>query len=83
MNIKLLPNLEADVIALVEEYGYEPSELISVGLGYVGLFLKERAKGNSMVVLSDSGRILIDFKMPPAENIDKIAKALLATVEAS
>jgi hypothetical protein len=62
MKINLQPDLTEDVLALTQEYGYAPSEIISVGIALATVLLKERRLGNQVVVVTPRGDRVAEFQ---------------------
>jgi hypothetical protein len=62
MKIKLHSNLAEKVLALTQEHGYTPDEVISIGIALATVLLEERRLGNQIVVVDPNGKQLAEFK---------------------
>ena len=80
MKLKLEPDLTADVLALTNEYGYVPDEIISIGIALATVLLKERAAGNRVVVITPAGEVISEFREVEPKAIHTIVKGYLETV---
>ena len=80
MKLKLEPDLAADVLALTNEYGYVPDEIISIGIALATVLLKERAAGNRVVVITPSGELASEFREVEPKAIYHLVKSYVESV---
>jgi hypothetical protein len=80
MYLKLQPNLSEDVLALTNEYGYTPGEIISIGIALATVLLKERREGNRVVVVAPEGERLAEFQEVEPKAIYELAKEYVQSI---
>ena len=80
MKLKLEPDLTADVLALTEEYGYVPDEIISIGIALATVLLKERREGNRVVVVTPVGDLVSEFREVEPKAIYQVVKSYLDSI---
>jgi hypothetical protein len=61
MNVILQPELAEQVLALTNEFGYTPAEIVSIGIALSRVLFRERTLGNEVVVLNSEGRRVAEF----------------------
>jgi hypothetical protein len=80
MNIKLLPDLTTNVLALTSEYGYTPDEIISIGIAFASILLKERSLGNRVVIVDAEYQKVAEFKQVEPRAITEMAEKYVRSV---
>jgi hypothetical protein len=80
MKIKLRSDLAEDVLALTQEYGYTPAEIISVGIALATVLLKERRLGNRVVIVAPGGERLAEFQEVEPKAIYEMAKEYIRSI---
>jgi hypothetical protein len=80
MNIKLNPELTEKVLALTNEHGYAPDEIISIGIALATVLLKERRLGNRVVVVDPNGHTVGEFREVEPKAIHEMAKEYVQSV---
>jgi len=80
MKLKLEPDLTADVLALTNQYGYGPDEIISIGIALATVLLKERAAGNRVVVITPAGDLVSEFREVEPKAIYHLVKGYVESV---
>jgi hypothetical protein len=74
MKIKLQPSLTEKVLALTQEHGYAPDEVISIGIALASVLLEERRLGNRIIVVDPNGDQLAEFKEVEPKAIHEIVQ---------
>jgi hypothetical protein len=80
MKINLHSDLTEDVLALTQEYGYAPAEIISVGIAFATVLLKERRLGNQVVVVTPQGHRVAEFQEVEPKAIFEMAKEYVGSI---
>ena len=80
MNIKLLPDLTTNVLALTSEHGYTPDEIISIGIAFASVLLKERRLGNRVVVVDAEYQKVAEFKEVEPKAVREMAEKYVRSV---
>jgi hypothetical protein len=80
MKINLQSDLTEDVLALTQEYGYAPAEIISVGIALATVLLKERRLGNQVVVVTPRGDRVAEFQEVEPRAIYETAKEYVRSI---
>jgi hypothetical protein len=74
MKIELHSNLTEKVLALTQEHGYAPDEVISIGIALATVLLEERRLGNQIVVVDSNGNHLAEFKEVEPKAIHEVVQ---------
>lgn len=82
MNIKLLPDLEADVHTLTSNYGYSPGEIVSIGVAMATVLLREKQLGNRVVVVDADNCEVAEFKEIEPQAVREVAERYIRSLYA-
>jgi hypothetical protein len=80
MNIKLLPDLTTNVLALTSEHGYTPDEIIGIGIALASVLLKEKSLGNRVVIVDADHQRVAEFKEVEPRAITEIDEKYVRSV---
>ena len=80
MKITLLPELASNVLALTSEHGYSPDEIISIGIAFASVLLKEKGLANRVVIVDAAYQKLGEFKEVEPRAISEIAARYVRSV---
>jgi hypothetical protein len=80
MKLNLNRDLAEKVLSLTREYSYTPEEVISIGIAFTKVLLKERALGNQVVIVAPDGDQVAEFTEVPPQAIDAIAQKYIESV---
>ena len=80
MKIKLHPDLAEKVLALTNEFGYAPEEIISIGIALAAVLLNERRHGNRVLVVNPLGSKVAEFQEVEPKAVHEIAKQYLTSL---
>jgi hypothetical protein len=80
MKINLHSDLVEDVLALTNQYGYTPGEIISIGIALATVLLREKRLGNQVVVVDTEGRRVGEFHEVEPKAIQEMAKEYIQSI---
>jgi hypothetical protein len=80
MKINLPSDLSEEVLALTEEFGYAPGEIIGIGIALATVLLKEKREGNQVVIVDPEGVLRAEFLEPEPQAIRDTAREYLRSV---
>jgi hypothetical protein len=80
MKINLHPDLVEDVLALTNQYGYTPGEIISIGIALATVLLREKGLGNQVVVVDPKGRRVGEFHEVEPKAIQEMAREYIQSI---
>jgi hypothetical protein len=80
MKIKLQSDLTEQVLALTNEYGYTPSEIISIGIALANVLLQERRLGNQVVVVDPDGDRVGEFQEIEPKAVQAMVKEYVESI---
>ena len=80
MKINLHSDLVEDVLALTNQYGYTPGEIISIGIALATVLLREKRLGNQVVVVDPEGRRVGEFHEVEPKAIQEMAKEYIQSI---
>ena len=80
MKLNLSRDLTEKVLSLTHEYSYTPEEVISIGIAFTKVLLKERALGNQVVIVAPDGDQVAEFTEVPPQAIDAIAEKYIESI---
>ena len=80
MKLNLSRDLTEKVLSLTREYSYTPEEVISIGIAFTNVLLKERALGNQVVIVAPDGDQVAEFTEVAPQAVDSIAKKYIESV---
>jgi hypothetical protein len=80
MKINLHSDLVEDVLALTNQYGYTPGEIISIGIALATVLLREKRLGNQVVVVDPEGRRVGEFHEVEPKAIHEMAKEYIQSI---
>ena len=68
------------MLSLTREYSYAPEEVISIGIAFTSVLLKERALGNQVVIVGPNGDQVAEFTEIAPQALDSIAEKYIESV---
>ncbi len=80
MKINLHTDLVEDVLALTNQYGYTPGEIISIGIALATVLLREKRLGNQVVVVDPQGGKVGEFHEVEPKAIHEMAKEYIQSI---
>jgi hypothetical protein len=80
MKINLHSDLVEDVLALTNQYGYTPGEIISIGIALATVLLREKRLGNQVVVVDAEGRRVGEFHEVEPKAVHEMAKEYIQSI---
>jgi hypothetical protein len=80
MKLNLSPDLAEKLLSLTREFSYSPEEVISIGIALTSLLLKERGRGNQVVIVDPNGDEVAEFKEVAPQALDSIAEKYVESV---
>ena len=80
MKLNLSRDLTEKVLSLTREYSYTPEEVISIGIAFTNVLLKERALGNQVLIVAPDGDQVAEFTEVAPQAVDSIAKKYIESV---
>jgi hypothetical protein len=80
MKINLHSDLVEDVLALTNQYGYTPGEIISIGIALATVLLREKRLGNQVVVVDPEGSKVGEFHEVEPKAIQEMAREYIQSI---
>ena len=80
MKLNLSRDLAEKVLSLTREYSYAPEEVISIGIAFTSVLLKERGLGNQVVIVDPNGDQVAEFTEIPPQALGSIAEKYIESV---
>jgi hypothetical protein len=80
MKVNLQPELTEQVLALTQEFGYAPGEIIGIGIALAKVLLREKGAGNQVVVLNPQGETVAEFVETEPQALNETVRNYLRSV---
>jgi hypothetical protein len=80
MKISLQPDLTEQVLALTGDFGYAPSEIISIGIALARVLLEEKRVGNQVVVVNPDGEKVAEFLETEPQAVRETAREYIESI---